>query len=60
MYFADKVKWIEAVDPSDAVISAAYLTKDKKNIRISKAGVDQLPFADNSFDLVMCVGLVGV
>lgn len=56
-YIADKVKTVEAIDPSDAVYSALELTKPKKNIRITKAGVDNIPFHDNSFDLVFSLGV---
>jgi ubiquinone/menaquinone biosynthesis C-methylase UbiE len=58
MYFADKVKSIEAIDPSDAVLAAATLTKDKPNIRITKAVADKIPFSDNLFDLVISVGVL--
>ena len=58
MYFADKVRWIEAIDPSDAVFAAAALTNKKSNVRISKTASDKIPFKDNSFDMVMSVGVL--
>ena len=51
-YIADKVKFVEAIDPSNAVIQAAHILSDKKNVRVSQASVDNLPFSDNSFDFV--------
>ena len=56
-YLADKVKFIEAIDPSKAVLSASHLTKDLKNVRVTQAGVDSIPFADESFDFAMGVGV---
>jgi len=57
-YLSDKVGFIEAIDPSDAVYSAAKLTKEKKNIRVTQAGVDSIPFADQSFDFIICLGVL--
>lgn len=57
-YVADKVGFIEAIDPSDAVFAAARLLSDKKNVRISKAGAADIPFADGSFDFVFSLGVL--
>lgn len=57
-YLAPKVKFIEATDPSDAVIAAAELLKNINNVRITKAALDELPFEDNSFDLVFSLGVL--
>ena len=57
-YMSDKVKFIEAVDPSKAVVTAVKLNRDLKNIRVTRAGVDNIPFADNSFDLIVCLGVL--
>jgi len=56
-YLANKVKFIEAIDPSKAVLSASLLTKELTNVRVSQAGVDSIPFADESFDFAMGVGV---
>jgi SAM-dependent methyltransferase len=56
-YIADKVKFVEAVDPSEAVFSASEFTSKKPNIRITQAGVDDIPFEDNSFDFVFSLGV---
>ena len=57
-YLASKVHILEAIDPSDAVISAAKLLQNEKNIRISKASVNGIPFPDNSFDFVFSLGVL--
>ncbi len=57
-YMSDKVKFIEAVDPSAAVFSAVKLNQDRSNIRVTRAGVDNIPFADNSFDIIVCLGVL--
>lgn len=57
-YLASKAKSIEAIDPSKAVFSAAQLLQNNDNVRISKAGVDTIPFEDNSFDFVFSLGVL--
>lgn len=56
-YLSSKVKFIEAIDPSKAVLSASHLTKDLGNVRVTQAGVDSIPFEDESFDFAMGVGV---
>lgn len=57
-YLADKVKFIEAIDPSEAVFSAVNQTQDLSNVRITRAGVDRIPFDDNAFDFVFSLGVL--
>lgn len=57
-YIAPKVKQVEAVDPSEAIYSAAANFQDLQNVRFSRAGVETIPFADNSFDFVMSLGVL--
>lgn len=57
-YVAGKVSFVECIDPSKAVLAAARLLKNKSNIRISQASVDNIPFADNAFDLVFSLGVL--
>jgi len=57
-YLSEKAKAIEAIDPSDAVFSAAKLLGNDENVRISRASVDNIPFADNTFDLVFSLGVL--
>ena len=57
-FLSDKVGFIECIDPSKAVLAAATLLKDVKNTRITQASVGNIPFPDNTFDLVMSVGVL--
>jgi ubiquinone/menaquinone biosynthesis C-methylase UbiE len=57
-YLADKVGFIEAVDPSNAIYVADRLLGNKKNVRLSQASSDSLPFDDNTFDFGMSVGVL--
>lgn len=57
-FLSDKVKFIEAIDPSDSVYSAAELNADKKNVRVTKASIDNIPFVEESFDFIFCLGVI--
>ena len=57
-YLASKVKYIEAVDPSKAVISASMLLNEDENVRVTQASVDNIPFNNNSFDFAMSLGVL--
>jgi len=57
-FLANRVEFIEAVDPSAAVVPAATFNADKKNIRITQAGIENLPFDDESFDFAFCLGVL--
>jgi|CXWL01.1.fsa_nt_gi SAM-dependent methyltransferase len=57
-YLSDRAGFIEAIDPSDAIIVADKLLKDIENIRLTKASTDNIPFADESFDFGMSVGVL--
>lgn len=59
MYVANRAKFIEATDPSDAVLSAQKLTQAQcTNIRVTQASADAIPFANNSFDFVFSLGVL--
>lgn len=58
LYLSPRVKFIEAIDPSSAVWVAKKLLKDLKNIRVTQASVEHLPFSDNAFDLVYSLGVL--
>ena len=58
LYIKDKFSEIEAVDPSSAVFIAEKNTQAYSHIRVTKAGVDQLPFENNSFDFVFSLGVL--
>ena len=57
-YLAPKVGFIEAVDPSEAVVAAQAMTGDLDNVRVTRAGVNNLPFADHSFDFIFSLGVL--
>jgi ubiquinone/menaquinone biosynthesis C-methylase UbiE len=57
-YLSEKVGFMEAVDPSEATLSAAILLKDTSNVRLSKASIDNLPFANETFDFGMSIGVL--
>lgn len=57
-YIANKVKYVEAIDPSNAVFSAEKLTQNLSNVRITQASVSNIPFEDKSFDFIICLGVL--
>jgi SAM-dependent methyltransferase len=57
-YLSDKVGFIEALDPSDAVFAADELLKGIDNVRITKASVETIPFDDETFDFAMSIGVL--
>lgn len=57
-YFLDKAGFIESVDPSDAIYAADRLLGEAENIRITKASVNTLPWADETFDFGMSIGVL--
>jgi SAM-dependent methyltransferase len=57
-YIAPRVKFVEAIDPSESIFSAASLLRDQPNVRITQASTDNIPFADNTFDLVFSIGVL--
>ena len=57
-YLQSKVKFIEAIDPSNAIFYADKLLNDVSNVRLSKAPADNIPFEDETFDLGMSIGVL--
>ncbi|MEO8399262.1 MAG: class I SAM-dependent methyltransferase [Ignavibacteriaceae bacterium] len=57
-YLSSRAGFIEAVDPSNAIFAADVLLREVKNVRLTKASVDTLPFADETFDFAMSVGVL--
>ncbi|KAA3648900.1 MAG: class I SAM-dependent methyltransferase [Bacteroidetes bacterium] len=57
-YMADKAGFIEAIDPSEAVFSACKHYGNLENVRFTQAGVDTIPFDDNTFDFVISLGVL--
>lgn len=57
-YLSQKIGFIEAIDPSNAILAADYLLNDIQNVRISKASVETIPFDDETFDFAMSIGVL--
>jgi len=57
-YIAKKVKLVEAVDPSSAIYSSIKLNEDETNVRVTQASVSNIPFKDETFDFVVCLGVL--
>ncbi len=57
-YLSSKAGFIEAVDPSNAIFAAGKLLRDVENVRLTKASVDTLPFANETFDFAMSIGVL--
>ncbi|HEU4719005.1 MAG TPA: class I SAM-dependent methyltransferase [Bacteroidia bacterium] len=57
-FLSPRVKFIEAVDPGEAVHAAVTLTKNCGNIRITQAGYRNIPFEKGSFGFVFSLGVV--
>jgi len=57
-YFVKKVGSVDAVDPSLAIFVADKMLSDYQNIRLTMATTETLPFPDDSFDLVVSVGVL--
>ncbi len=55
---AKDAAWVEAVDPSPSVFHAAWVHRDQPNVRWTRASVETLPFPDETFDLVVCLGVL--
>jgi ubiquinone/menaquinone biosynthesis C-methylase UbiE len=58
VYLAPKVKFIEGIDPSSSVWIAKKLVSEYVNVRITHASVQNIPFPDDSFDLVYSLGVL--
>ncbi len=57
-YLADRIGFVEAIDPSNAVFAADHLLEGVENVRITKAAVESIPFADETFDFAMSIGVL--
>jgi ubiquinone/menaquinone biosynthesis C-methylase UbiE len=57
-YFVDKAAFIEAIDPSDAILVADKMLGTKNNVRATKASVDTIPWDDETFDFGMSIGVL--
>lgn len=57
-YLTSKAGFIEAIDPSQAIFAADKLLGEIKNVRLTQASIETLPFADETFDFVMSIGVL--
>jgi 2-polyprenyl-3-methyl-5-hydroxy-6-metoxy-1,4-benzoquinol methylase len=57
-YLSGKVGFIEMLDPSEAIWAAEKLLCGIDNVRMINASADSIPFADDTFDLVMSIGVL--
>ncbi len=57
-FVAPKVKYVEGIDPSHAVVTAATFLSSHRNVRITQASVENIPFADQAFDFVYSLGVL--
>ncbi len=57
-YLCGKAGFIEAIDPSDAILVADRVLQGAENVRLSKASIDNIPFPDETFDFGMSVGVL--
>lgn len=57
-YFHSKVGAVAAIDPSEAIFVAGQLLKEVPNVHLYKASIDNLPFADNYFDVGFSLGVL--
>jgi len=57
-YFAPRVGAIAAIDPSDAIFTAAAVLENVSNAHLYKASIDNLPFPDDYFDFGFSLGVL--
>ncbi len=57
-YIAPYVGKVAAMDPSPACHVARKNTIDLKNVQVVQASVQNIPFADEYFDLAICLGVL--
>jgi ubiquinone/menaquinone biosynthesis C-methylase UbiE len=57
-FLTQKIGFIEAVDPSDAIFAADRLLGKIENVRLTKASIETIPFNDETFDFAMSVGVL--
>ncbi len=58
IYLSSKFSNVYAMDPSKAIYAAANLTKDIPGIHLIKASAENIPFEDETFDLVISLGVL--
>ena len=54
---ADRIGFMESIDPSNAIFTADKVLNGKENVRLTKASIDNIPFEDETFDFAMSIGV---
>lgn len=57
-YLAGRFAHVDAIDPSEAVHTAAQVHADLKNVRWVQGRGEDLPYPDASFQVVICIGVL--
>ena len=57
-FLTEKVGFIEAIDPSNAIFAADKLLGKIENVRLTKASTETIPFDDETFDFAMSIGVL--
>lgn len=57
-YLCRHAGFVECVDPSEAIFAADRLLAEDKNIRLTQASTESLPFDDETFDFAMSIGVL--
>lgn len=57
-FISSRAKFVDAIDPGDAVRAAVPFTKSCGNVRVTQAGFGGIPFEKASFDFVFSLGVV--
>lgn len=57
-FIAEKVAYVEAIDPSTSVLAASQSLSSYSNVRVTQASSDNIPFPDNTFDFLICLGVL--
>jgi SAM-dependent methyltransferase len=57
-FLTRRAGFIEAIDPSNAIYAADNLLGKIENVRLTKASVETIPFANETFDFAMSIGVL--
>jgi len=57
-FLTKRAGFIEAIDPSNAIFAADNLLGRIDNVRLTKASTETIPFADETFDFAMSIGVL--
>jgi SAM-dependent methyltransferase len=57
-YLRNRAGHVDALDPSEAILKAATVHADLPHVRWTQARAEALPFADHTFDMALCIGVL--